>query len=102
MGENKDIIKKNTQATLDASKETGLEVHPKKTEYMLMSRSQKIRQKHSIKIRNRSFEDVAEFRYLGKTLTGQNCMHEGIKSRLNSGECLLPFRSESFVFPPAV
>jgi hypothetical protein len=52
---------------------------------MLMSRSQKIGQKHSIKIANRSFEDVAKFKYLGTTLTEQNCMHEEIKGRLNSG-----------------
>jgi hypothetical protein len=50
-----------------------------------MSRSQKIEQKHSIKIANRSFEDVAKFRYQGKTPTDQNCMQEEIKSRLNSG-----------------
>jgi hypothetical protein len=52
---------------------------------MLMSRSQKIGQEHNIKIANRSFEDVAKFRYLGTTLTDQNYMHEEIKSRLNSG-----------------
>jgi hypothetical protein len=52
---------------------------------MLMSRSQKIGQKHSIKIANRSSEDVANFKYIGTTLTDQNCMHEEIKSRLNSG-----------------
>jgi hypothetical protein len=50
-----------------------------------MSHSQKIGQKHSIKIANRSFEDVAKFKYLGTTVTDQNCMHEEIKGRLNSG-----------------
>jgi hypothetical protein len=45
---------------------------------------QKAGQRHSIKIANRSFEAVANFRYLGTTLTDQNCMHEEIKSRLNS------------------
>jgi hypothetical protein len=69
---------------------------------MLMSHSQKIRQKHNTKRANRSFEDVMKFKYLGKTLTDQNCMHEEIMSRLNSGNacyhlvqsllssCLLP------------
>jgi hypothetical protein len=44
VGENIDNIKKNIEALLDASKEVGLEVNPKKTKYMLMSRSQKIGQ----------------------------------------------------------
>jgi hypothetical protein len=60
-------------------------VNPEKTKYMLMSRSQKIGPKHSIKIGNRSFEHVEKFKYLGTTLTDQNCMHEEINSTLNSG-----------------
>jgi hypothetical protein len=59
-------------------------VNPEKTEYMLMSRCQQAGQKHSIEIVNRSFEVVAKFKHLGTTLTDQNCMHEEIKSRLNS------------------
>jgi hypothetical protein len=50
-----------------------------------MSYNEKIGQKHSIKIANRSFEDVAKFRYLGTAPIDENCMHEEIKSRLNLG-----------------
>jgi hypothetical protein len=52
---------------------------------MVMSRHQKAGQKHSIKIENRLFEDLAKLKYLGTTLTDQNCTREEIKSRLNSG-----------------
>jgi hypothetical protein len=60
-------------------------VNLEKTKYMLMSCYQKAGQKYSVKIANRSFEDVAKFTYLGTTLTDQNSMHEEFKSRLNSG-----------------
>jgi hypothetical protein len=49
-----------------------------------MSRCQKAGQRQSMKIANRSFEDVAKFKYLG-TLSHQKCIHGEIKSRLNSG-----------------
>jgi hypothetical protein len=35
-------------------------------------------QEHSITIANRSFEDVTELKYLGTTLTDENCLHEEI------------------------
>jgi hypothetical protein len=72
--------KENTEALLDANKEVGLEVHPEKTKYMLMSCHRKAGQKHSIKIVNRSFEGVAKFKYLGTTLTDQNCMREELSA----------------------
>jgi hypothetical protein len=59
-------------------------VNSEKTKYMFMSRK-KAGLKHSIKIASMSFEGVAKFKYLGTTLRDQNCMQEGIKSRLNSG-----------------
>jgi hypothetical protein len=106
VGKNVDIIQKNTPL-LDASKEVGLEVNLDKTKYMLMSRNQKTGQKHSIKIANRSFEDVAKFKYLGTTLTDQNCMSAKIMSSLilgnacyHSVQCLLschvPSRNEIY------
>jgi hypothetical protein len=76
VGENIDTIQKNTKALLDASKEVGLEVNPEKTKYMLVSRCQKAGQRQSIKIANTSSENVAKFRFLGTTLTDQNCIHE--------------------------
>jgi hypothetical protein len=84
LGENIDTIQKNTEALLDAGKEVDLEVNSEKTKYMLMSRN-KAGQKQGIKIANRSFEGVAKFKYIGRTLTDQNCIQEEIKSRLNSG-----------------
>jgi uncharacterized protein YneF (UPF0154 family) len=52
-----------------ASMGYGLHVNPEKTKCMLMSYFQKIGEKHSMKKVNRSFEDVAGFKYLGTTLT---------------------------------
>jgi hypothetical protein len=58
-------------------------VKPEKTRYVLVSCCQKAWQRQSVKIGNRSFKDVAKFRYLVTTLTDQNCIHEEVKSRLN-------------------
>jgi hypothetical protein len=79
------VVKENTEALLYTSKEFGLSVNPEKTKCVLMSRSQQAGQKYSTKTANKSFEDVVKFRYLGTTLTEQNCTHDEIKSRLNSG-----------------
>jgi hypothetical protein len=58
-------------------------MNPEKTKYMLMLCYQKVGQKLNIKIKNTSFQYVAKFKYLG-TLKDQNCMHEGINSKINS------------------
>jgi hypothetical protein len=77
-------------------------VNPEETEYKLQSCYKEEGQMHSINTANWSSEDVAMFKYLGTTLTDENCMHKDIKSRLNSGNafyysvqsllssCLLP------------
>jgi len=60
-------------------------VNADKTMYMVMSRDQNERQSHSIKIDNRSFERVEEFKYLGTALINQNSIQKEIKSRLRLG-----------------
>jgi hypothetical protein len=40
---------------------------------------------YNIKIGDRSFENVAQFKYFGTTVTNQNLIQEEIKRRLNSG-----------------
>jgi hypothetical protein len=39
----------------------------------------------NIKIANKSFETMQQFKYLGTTITNQNLIQEEIKRRLNSG-----------------
>jgi hypothetical protein len=42
-------------------------------------------QNHSLLTANKSFQNVTKFGYLGAAVINQNCVHEEIKSRLNSG-----------------
>jgi hypothetical protein len=42
-------------------------------------------QNHNIKIGIISFENVAQFKYFGMTVTNQNLIHKEIESKMNSG-----------------
>jgi hypothetical protein len=65
VGDNIDTIKKNAETLTDASKEVNLQVNAEKTKHMLLSRHQNASQNLDIKIANRCFENVAQFKYLG-------------------------------------
>jgi hypothetical protein len=53
---------------------------------MLLSRHQNAEQNHDITISNRCFENMAQLRYLGTTITNPNLILEEIKRRLDSGD----------------
>ncbi|KAJ4427408.1 hypothetical protein ANN_25030 [Periplaneta americana] len=68
LGENPQKIRENAEILLEASKETGLEVNPEKTKYMIMSRDQNIVRNGTLKLGDLSFEEVEKFKYLGATI----------------------------------
>jgi hypothetical protein len=84
LGDSVNTIKDNTETFLEASRDVDLEINAEKTKYMIMSRHSNSGQNQNIRIANESFENVAKFKYLGRTLTNQNDIRDEIKSRLNS------------------
>jgi len=67
--------------------------------YIAMFLHQNAGKDHILIIDNKSFENVAKFRYLGARATNQNYIHEEMKSRLNLG---IQFHSQSFIFPSSL
>ena len=78
--------------------EIGLEVNVDKTKHMVTSRGQNAGRSQNMRIDNRSFERVEEFKYLGTTLTNQNSVQEEIKSRLKLGNVAI-IRCRTFCLP---
>jgi hypothetical protein len=77
-------LKKNTDTLIDAKKEAGLEINIEKTKYVLLSHQQNAFQNWDIRIANRSFENVSQFKYLVTTVTNQNLIQGEIKRRFKS------------------
>jgi hypothetical protein len=91
LGDNRDTIK-NTEFLIVHSKVVGLEVNAEKTKYMLLSVHQNAGQNHDIKIANRWFESVAQFRHLGSTaflMPTESAMVNGNWRRNNESDLTL-------------
>jgi hypothetical protein len=76
LGDNINAKKENSETLLEASRDIGLEINAEKTKYMIMSRHPNSAQNQNIRTANESFENVAQFKYLGTTLTNQNDIHD--------------------------
>jgi hypothetical protein len=73
LGRHINIIQKNTntKAVLSASKKVGGGVETEEIKYMFMSHNQTTGQNHYIKKANKSFQNVAKFKYLGIMVTNK-------------------------------
>jgi hypothetical protein len=79
LGDSMNTIKENRETLLEASRDIDLEINAEKTKYMIMSCPLNSGQNQNIRIANESFENMAQFKYLGTTLTNQNDIHDEIK-----------------------
>jgi hypothetical protein len=67
---------------------------------MVVSHHKNVGQNHSVLTDKKPFENGANFRYLGATVTNQNCVREHIKSILNSRRLVaILFRVFAFLSP---
>jgi hypothetical protein len=68
LGDNIDTLKKNMVTLIDVSTEVGLEIKIEKPKYMLLSHHRNAGQNWDTEIANSSFENVSQFKYLGRTV----------------------------------
>jgi len=95
-------VKRKARALVVDSEEIGVEVNADRTKYMAMSRDQNAGRSHSIMTDNSSFENVEEFKYLGKVFTNQNSIPGENLEKIKVRECLPSFGAVSFVFQFAI
>jgi hypothetical protein len=70
------LLGDNIDTLNDASKEVGLEVNSEETKYMSLSLHQNSGQNPVIKVANKSFENVTQFKCLGMAVKDKNLTQE--------------------------
>jgi hypothetical protein len=105
LGDNTDTKMRNTETSIHAGKEVGLEANAEKTKYMLLPHHQKADSKQMYqvdsvyptprKLANRESVNVAKFKCFRMTTTNQNVTQKEIKGRLSFVNVLLPFSPET-------
>jgi hypothetical protein len=96
LGNNIDAVKNNTGTLIDANKEVGIEINAEKTKCMLLSCHQNAAKNHDMEVGNKSFETVAQLKYLEITVTNQSLIHKEINRRLNSGNACYHIKARTF------
>jgi len=84
IGWKRTCYKKNTEPLVVTRKKIGLEVNADKTKYMVKCRDQNAGKNHNIKMNNKSFEGVEQFKYFGTAIKYQNSIQEEIKNTVKS------------------
>jgi hypothetical protein len=85
LGDSINAIKEKTEPLLGVSRYICLVLNAEKTKYVIIPCHPNLGQNQKVRTANEYLEKVAKFKYLGTTLTNQNDIHDGNKSRLNSG-----------------
>jgi len=79
------VLKKNAEALVVTSKETGPVVNADKTKCKVMSRDCNVGQNRKMKIDNKYVEKLEHLKTFGRSQKDQNSIQEEINSRLKSG-----------------
>jgi hypothetical protein len=85
LGEDIITTKESKDGLLLASNQVFLVVCAEKTKYMFMSCHLVTGKSHNIKVANKFFKNVVNFKHLGTAVRNHNCIHEVTASGINVG-----------------
>jgi hypothetical protein len=84
LGKNISTMKRKTEALLEANRDVDLEVNTENIKYIAACHHQNVGKNHSSLIANKSFENMAKFKYLRTTVINTIFIQEENESKLNS------------------